>query len=120
MKAAIPFLLFSALVSGQPTIYIAGDSTASNVERRGWGDHFGAYFDASKVTIVNRARAGRSSRTFLTEGLWDKLTADLKPGDVVLLQFGHNDGGPLDTGRARGSLPGSRLNGREPARRATR
>ena len=106
MNAGIPFLLFAALAVGQPTIYIVGDSTASNIERRGWGDHFGAYFDVSKVNIVNRARAGRSSRTFLTEGLWDKVTADLKPGDVVLLQFGHNDGGPLDTGRARGSLPG--------------
>ena len=100
-------LLAAASISGQtPTIYIAGDSTASNVERRGWGDSFGAYFDSSKVTVVNRARAGRSSRTFLTEGLWDKVNADLKPGDFVLLQFGHNDGGPLDTGRARGSLPG--------------
>ncbi len=101
------FLLAATAVWGQiPTIYIAGDSTASNVERRGWGDSFGAYFDSSKVTVANRARAGRSSRTFLTEGLWDKLAVELKPGDFVLLQFGHNDGGPLDTGRARGSLPG--------------
>ena len=100
-------LLAAASVLGQtPTIYIAGDSTASNVEQRGWGDAFGAYFDSSKVSVANRARAGRSSRTFLTEGLWDKVSADLKPGDFVLLQFGHNDGGPLDTGRARGSLPG--------------
>ena len=89
-----------------PTVFVAGDSTASNIEKRGWGDWLGAYFDPQKVTIVNRARAGRSSRTFVSEGLWDKLTADLKAGDFVLLQFGHNDGGPLDTGRARGSLPG--------------
>ena len=106
-RLACVALLAVASVYGQtPTIYIAGDSTASNVERRGWGDSFAAYFDSSKLQVANRARAGRSSRTFLTEGLWDKVTVDLKPGDFVLLQFGHNDGGPLDTGRARGSLPG--------------
>ena len=73
---------------------------------KGWGDPFVAFFDPSKINVVNRARAGRSSRTFLTEGLWDKVLRDLKAGDFVLIQFGHNDGGPLDTGRARGSLPG--------------
>ncbi len=89
-----------------PAIYVVGDSTANNTNHCGWGDPFADYFDASKVKIVNRARAGRSSRTFITEGLWDKVLADLKPGDFVLIQFGHNDAGPLDTGRARGSLPG--------------
>ena len=89
-----------------PTVWIAGDSTASNANRRGWGDPFADYFDRTKVRTVNRARAGRSSRTFLTEGLWEKVRAELKPGDIVLLQFGHNDGGPPDKDRARGSLPG--------------
>jgi len=89
-----------------PTIYIVGDSTANNTDRRGWGDPFTEYFDRTKVNIVNRARAGRSSRTFLTEGLWEAAVRDLRAGDFVLIQFGHNDGGPLDTGRARGSLPG--------------
>jgi rhamnogalacturonan acetylesterase len=51
------------------------------------------YSDTAKINIANRARAGRSSRTFLKEGLWDKVLADLKPGDFVLIQFGHNDGG---------------------------
>ncbi len=109
MKAILCFAATMAMLAAQaplPTVFIAGDSTANNVERRGWGDSLGSYFDATKVKIENRARAGRSSRTFLTEGLWDKLTADLRPGDIVLLQFGHNDGGPLDTGRARGSFPG--------------
>jgi len=55
---------------------------------------------------VNRARAGRSSRTFITEGLWEKVRMELKPGDYVLLQMGHNDGSPPDKDRARGSLPG--------------
>jgi lysophospholipase L1-like esterase len=76
------------------------------VNHRGWGDPFAEYFDQTKVRTVNRAVAGRSSRTFITEGLWDKLRAELKPGDTVLIQFGHNDGGPPDKDRARGSLPG--------------
>ncbi|HWS89659.1 MAG TPA: rhamnogalacturonan acetylesterase [Pyrinomonadaceae bacterium] len=91
-----------------PTLFVVGDSTANNNANggKGWGDPFVAFFDASKINVLNRARAGRSSRTFLTEGLWDKVLQDLKAGDFVLIQFGHNDGGPLDTGRARGSLPG--------------
>jgi rhamnogalacturonan acetylesterase len=101
-SAAAPPDLNSAL----PTVFIVGDSTAKNTENRGWGDHLAAYFDASKITVANRARAGRSSRTFQTEGLWDAVLANLKPGDFVLIQFGHNDGGPPDKDRARGSLPG--------------
>jgi lysophospholipase L1-like esterase len=91
-----------------PTLFVVGDSTANNNANGalGWGDPFVGFFDTSKINVLNRARAGRSSRTFLTEGLWDKVLHDLKPGDFVLIQFGHNDGGPLDTGRARGSLPG--------------
>ena len=91
-----------------PTLFVVGDSTANNNANggKGWGDPFVAFFDSSKINVLNRARAGRSSRTFLTEGLWEKVLQDLKAGDFVLIQFGHNDGGPLDTGRARGSLPG--------------
>jgi rhamnogalacturonan acetylesterase len=91
-----------------PTIFVIGDSTANNNANgaRGWADPFIDYFDATKVNVLNRARAGRSSRTFITEGLWDKVLADMKAGDFVVIQFGHNDGGPLNTDRARGSLPG--------------
>ena len=92
-----------------PTLFVVGDSTANNNANgaRGWGDPFAAYFDPKKINVLNRARAGRSSRTFLTEGLWDKVLADMKPGDFVLVQFGHNDAGAInDASRARGSLPG--------------
>jgi lysophospholipase L1-like esterase len=92
-----------------PTLFVVGDSTANNNTSggRGWGDPFIAYFDATKISVLNRARGGRSSRTFVTEGLWDKVLAEMKPGDFVLIQFGHNDGGPVnDASRARGSLPG--------------
>lgn len=92
-----------------PTLFVVGDSTANNNANggRGWVDPFIAFFDPSKINVLNRARAGRSSRTFITEGLWDKAFAEMKPGDFVLIQFGHNDGGPVnDASRARGSLPG--------------
>src|SRR5450756_2377487 len=62
-------------VAQVPTVWAIGDSTASNVNHRGWGDPFGDYFDQAKVHSVNRARAGRSSRTFVTEGLWEKVRA---------------------------------------------
>jgi len=88
------------------TLYVIGDSTAQNADHRGWADPFAGYFDPAKMKAVNSARAGRSSRTFFTEGLWDRVRDQLKPGDFVLIQFGHNDGGPPDKDRARGSLPG--------------
>jgi lysophospholipase L1-like esterase len=91
----------------KPTLFVIGDSTASNSARQGWGDPIADYFDLEKINVLNRARAGRSSRTFQTEGLWDKVLGEMKAGDFVLIQFGHNDGGPVnDNCRARGSLPG--------------
>ena len=100
-----------------PTIFIASDSTAAKgagERQQGWGVPFASYFDSAKFNVANRARGGRSSRTFITEGLWDKLLADVKPGDFVLIQFGHNDAGAINEEppgsnrplRARGSLPG--------------
>jgi rhamnogalacturonan acetylesterase len=73
----------------------------------GWGDTIKAWFDSSRITITNRALGGRSSRSYLTEGLWGKVLTDLKPGDFVLMQFGHNDGGALDDAKARASLKGN-------------
>src|SRR3954467_10786168 len=91
-----------------PTLFVVGDSTANNNANgaRGWGDPFISYFDTTKINVLNRARAGRSSRTFQTEGLWDKVLAEMKAGDFVIIQFGHNDAGPIDRDKARGSLPG--------------
>src|SRR5215471_57074 len=99
-----------------PTIFVLGDSTANNHAggALGWGDPFIDYFDAAKTNVLNRARAGRSSRTFITEGLWDKVLREMKRGDFVLIQFGHNDGGAInDATRARGSLPGTGEEARE-------
>src|SRR5690349_15747651 len=58
-----------------PTLWVAGDSTAANhgPELYGWGVPFADYFDRAKINVVNRARAGRSSRTFISEGSWGRI-----------------------------------------------
>lgn len=96
-----------------PTLWLVGDSTVRNGHgdgaggQWGWGDELAPYFNLAKINVVNRAIGGLSSRNFITEGHWAEDLAMMKPGDVVLIQFGHNDGGPLDDpARARGSIPG--------------
>ncbi len=91
-----------------PTLWIAGDSTLkSNAPLRGWGQDLGTFFDPKKINVVNRAIGGRSARTFLTEGRWQEILDGIKPGDFVIIQFGHNDAGPLDDkGKFRGSIKG--------------
>jgi rhamnogalacturonan acetylesterase len=93
----------------KPTLFLIGDSTVHNRTRgqKGWGDVLAAWFDPAKITVANCALGGRSSRTYLTEGLWARVLAQLQPGDFVLMQFGHNDGGPIAQGRARASLKGA-------------
>lgn len=78
------------------TLFLVGDSTmAPKKERKrpetGWGEMLENYIDTSKVTIENHARNGRSSRTFMEEGRWDSIMTKLSVGDVVFVQFGHND-----------------------------
>jgi lysophospholipase L1-like esterase len=80
-----------------PTLWIVGDSTLnSNAPLRGWGQELAQFFDLTKINVVNRAIGGRSSRTFIYEGRWDKVLSELKKGDFILLQFGHNDVGKYD------------------------
>jgi rhamnogalacturonan acetylesterase len=94
------------LNSKLPTLFIVGDSTASNGPNLGWGDHLANYFDTAKINVANRAHAGRSSRSYIVEGSWDKTLAEIKAGDYVMLQWGHNDGGDLGGAKPRGSLHG--------------
>ena len=102
------------LKPGIPTVWLVGDSTVRNGRgdgannQMGWGDELAPYLDLNKVNLVNRAIGGRSSKTYITEGHWDEVLAMIKPGDIVLIQFGHNDGGThrMIPSRARASLPG--------------
>ena len=77
------------------TVYLAGDSTMADKEVKaypetGWGMPFKAFFDQS-VTVVNKAKNGRSTKSFIAEGLWASISDNLVEGDYVLIQFGHND-----------------------------
>jgi rhamnogalacturonan acetylesterase len=99
--------------AGKPTFYLIGDSTVKNGKGKGdgdlwgWGNYIAAYFDTTRIAVENDALGGTSSRTFHTLGLWDKVLTKIKPGDFVIMQFGHNDSGPLDdTARARGTIKG--------------
>ncbi|WP_132054801.1 rhamnogalacturonan acetylesterase [Pseudocnuella soli] len=102
-----------AVAPKKPVLYIIGDSTVRNGDgtgsnnQWGWGSFVHLHFDTTKIEIQNHAIGGRSSRTFQTEGRWERIMATLQQGDYVLMQFGHNDAGPIDdTARARGVLRG--------------
>ena len=81
------------------TIYLIGDSTMANKDiekegrERGWGMALQGFF-AEEVYIDNRALNGRSTKSFIEEGHWQKVLNDLKPGDYLVIQFGHNDEKP--------------------------
>ena len=96
-----------------PSLILVGDSTVRNGRgdggqgQWGWGEPLVAFFDPAKINVVNRAIGGRSSKSYISEGEWDKTFEYIKPGDVVLFQWGHNDGGkPDEPTRTRSSLPG--------------
>ncbi|WP_420909897.1 rhamnogalacturonan acetylesterase [Microbulbifer elongatus] len=87
-------VVFSCSVSGQ-TLYMAGDSTMSiksgeDFPETGWGVPFALFFDEA-LQVENHAMNGRSTRTFIEEGRWQKIEQALTPGDFVIIQFGHND-----------------------------
>jgi len=90
-----------------PTIFLIGDSTVKNSWDTGsdglwgWGRPLEAYFDATKINVENQALGGTSSLSYISGGHWERVLALVKPGDFVIMQFGHNDGGPA------GSLKGN-------------
>ena len=91
------------------TIFIIGDSTAANKDisggkqERGWGMALQCYFD-DNILVDNHALNGRSSLSFIREGRWDKVLEKIRPGDYVIIQFGHND---EKSGEKRHTDPGS-------------
>ena len=88
--------LLGTVADAQITVYIAGDSTAANKTEKarpetGWGEMLQQHFDPAKVKVDNRALNGRSTKSFVDEGHWQKLIDNLKKGDFVFIEFGHND-----------------------------
>src|ERR1700730_18326234 len=78
-------LLFAFANQQKPTLYIIGDSTVrnSNKEQWGWGTLIADLFDTGRINVSNNAMAGRSTRTFIKEGRWDKVLSSLNKGDYV-------------------------------------
>lgn len=97
--STISILLLSVITLAQKSpivVYLAGDSTlAEKAENRrpetGWGEMLQQYFDIKKVKIDNRAQNGRSTKSFIDEGRWKEIVDNLKKGDYVFIEFGHND-----------------------------
>ena len=97
---------------GKPMVFITGDSTVKNKDKDadgmwGWGSQAGIVFDPAKITWENVAMAGRSTRSYIREGRWEKVYNALQPGDFVLIQFGHNDICPINDQKERGVIPGT-------------
>lgn len=95
---AAAFILLSAFRADKPvvTIFMIGDSTMANKKmdggnpERGWGMVLPGFF-SEDVRIDNHAANGRSSKSFISEGRWEKVISKVKKGDYVFIQFGHND-----------------------------
>ena len=92
---AVLLLSFAVPTGRHIKVWLVGDSTMANKETKaypetGWGMPFTWFFD-STVTVDNRAKNGRSTKTFITEHLWQPVADNLQEGDYVFIQFGHND-----------------------------
>jgi lysophospholipase L1-like esterase len=91
-----------------PTLFLIGDSTVKNSWDTGsdglwgWGRPLGAYFDTSRINVENQALGGTSSFSYIGGGHWERVLALIRPGDFVMMQFGHNDGGPGGSLRGNG------------------
>jgi len=98
----------------KPSLFLIGDSTVRNGKGKGdgglwgWGSFLPAFFDTARINVKNEALGGTSSRTFMNRGRWEAVLPQIKKGDYVIMQFGHNDSSPLDdTARARGTIKGN-------------
>jgi len=103
-RILMALLVLVTLTSLKPnhltTIFVIGDSTAAKKDlstgspERGWAMALQSYFDSTYIRVDNHAVNGRSSKSFIDEGRWDKVLSLIKPGDYVIIQFGHNDEKP--------------------------
>ncbi|MBR1548634.1 MAG: pectin esterase, partial [Prevotella sp.] len=97
IMAAVALIVLTAFTKDKvTTIFIIGDSTAANKDiskgkqERGWGMALQCFFD-DNILVDNHAVNGRSSKSFIDEGRWQKVLDRMRPGDYVVIQFGHND-----------------------------
>ena len=95
-----------------PVLFLVGNSTMrtgtlgnGDNGQWGWGYFAHEYFNEDQITVENQALGGTSSRTFYTK-LWGEVKKGIRPGDYVIIELGHNDNGPFDSGRARASIRG--------------
>ena len=98
--------------AGKPVVFFTGDSTVKNEDKDensmwGWASVAYTVFNTKKCTLVNAAKAGRSARTFVEEGRWEKVYNSIEPGDYVVIQFGHNDMGPVNQPPYRAEIAGT-------------
>ena len=96
VACALPFVSAAQAPSDTITVFMIGDSTMANKpldkenQERGWGQMLPIYFDGA-IKVDNHAVNGRSSKSFIDEGRWEKVREKIRPGDYVIIQFGHND-----------------------------
>ena len=92
------------LTASSFTIHLCGDSTMAEKNlsngnpERGWGMMFQNFLDEG-ATVINYAQNGRSTKSFIDKGLWDKVLQAIRPGDYVFIEFGHNDAKESDPER---------------------
>ena len=109
LTAVAVLLTLTSSTKKPVTVFIIGDSTAANKDisgdkqERGWGMELQGFF-TDEVIVENHAKNGRSSKSFVNEGLWQKVYDRIQPGDYVIIQFGHNDEKPQE---ARHTDPGT-------------
>ncbi len=103
----------SSRVGNNPVLFLVGNSTMrtgtlgnGNNGQWGWGYFAHLYFDPQRISVENHALGGTSSRTFYRR-LWPDVLKGIRQGDWVIIELGHNDNGPYDSGRARASIPGT-------------
>lgn len=112
LKLLLCALLLSAaakvLAAGPVTLYAIGDSTMAPNTRcdedpgdpgRGWAEPLQRFFDPSQLIVRNCAVSGRSTKSFIDEGRWQQVLDRIAPGDLLLIQFGHNDAKKSDPKR---------------------
>ena len=102
----------SSRVGDNPVLFLVGNSTMrtgtkGNGDNGQWGWGFFAhnFFDGNRITVENQALGGTSSRTFYNQ-LWPDVKKGIRPGDWVIIELGHNDNGPFDSGRCRATIRG--------------